>query len=46
MIDKFVRSMAEAMNGIEDGSTILMPGFGVLSGLAPGAPFGQSRCGG
>lgn len=28
MIDKFVRSMAEAMNGIQDGSTILIPGFG------------------
>lgn len=28
MIDKFVRSMAEAMNGIKDGSTILIPGFG------------------
>ena len=28
MIDKFVRSMAEAMNGIRDGSTVLMAGFG------------------
>ncbi|MBL6455732.1 3-oxoacid CoA-transferase subunit A [Belnapia sp. T6] len=28
MIDKFVRSMAEAMNGIRDGSTILVAGFG------------------
>ena len=28
MIDKFVRSMAEAMNGIKDGSTVLMAGFG------------------
>ncbi len=28
MIDKFVRSMAEAMNGIWDGSTVLMAGFG------------------
>ena len=28
MIDKFVRSMAEAMHGIRDGSTVLMPGFG------------------
>ncbi|MCB4821134.1 CoA transferase subunit A [Roseicella aerolata] len=28
MIDKFVRSMAEAMNDIRDGSTILMAGFG------------------
>jgi len=28
MIDKFVRSMAEAMEGIRDGSTILMAGFG------------------
>ncbi len=28
MIDKFVRSMAEAMNGIPDGATILIAGFG------------------
>jgi 3-oxoadipate CoA-transferase alpha subunit len=35
MIDKFVRSMAEAMNGVEDGSTILMPGFGEVG--APNA---------
>ncbi len=28
MIDKFVRSMAEAMNGIKDGSTVLIAGFG------------------
>lgn len=28
MIDKFVRSMAEAMDGIRDGDTILIPGFG------------------
>ncbi len=28
MIDKFVRSLAEAMNGIQDGSTVLMAGFG------------------
>jgi 3-oxoadipate CoA-transferase alpha subunit len=28
MIDKFVRSMAEAMNGIKDGSTVLVAGFG------------------
>ena len=28
MIDKFVRSMAEAMNGIRDGSTVLISGFG------------------
>ena len=28
MIDKFVRSMAEAMAGIKDGSTVLMAGFG------------------
>jgi 3-oxoadipate CoA-transferase alpha subunit len=28
MIDKFVRSMAEAMNGIRDGSTVLIAGFG------------------
>lgn len=27
MIDKFVRSMAEAMNGIKDGSTVLIAGF-------------------
>ncbi len=35
MIDKFVRSMAEAMNGIRDGSTILMAGFGEVG--APNA---------
>ena len=35
MIDKFVRSMAEAMDGIRDGSTILMPGFGEVG--APNA---------
>ena len=28
MIDKFVRSMAEAMEGIRDGSTVLVGGFG------------------
>jgi 3-oxoadipate CoA-transferase alpha subunit len=28
MIDKFVRSMAEAMEGIRDGSTVLIAGFG------------------
>jgi 3-oxoadipate CoA-transferase, alpha subunit len=28
MIDKFVRSMAEAMDGIRDGSTVLIAGFG------------------
>lgn len=28
MIDKFVRSMTEAMNGIKDGSTVLIAGFG------------------
>jgi 3-oxoadipate CoA-transferase alpha subunit len=28
MIDKFVRSMAEAMNGIRDGATVLIAGFG------------------
>lgn len=28
MIDKFVRSMAEAMGGIQDGSTVLIAGFG------------------
>ncbi|TCZ60880.1 CoA transferase subunit A [Roseicella aquatilis] len=35
MIDKFVRSLAEAMDGIRDGSTILMPGFGEVG--APNA---------
>jgi 3-oxoadipate CoA-transferase alpha subunit len=41
MIDKFVRSMAEAMVGIKDGSTVLIGGFGdvgapsaLLDGLA------------
>ncbi len=28
MIDKFVRSMAEAMDGIRDGATVLLGGFG------------------
>ncbi|MBV1800108.1 CoA transferase subunit A [Siccirubricoccus sp. G192] len=28
MINKFVRSMAEAMNGIKDNSTVLLAGFG------------------
>lgn len=28
MIDKFVRSMEEAMHGIKDGSTVLLAGFG------------------
>jgi 3-oxoadipate CoA-transferase alpha subunit len=28
MIDKFVRSVAEAMEGIQDGSTVLIAGFG------------------
>jgi len=28
MIDRFVRSMAEAMNGIRDGSTVMVAGFG------------------
>jgi 3-oxoadipate CoA-transferase alpha subunit len=28
MTDKFVRSLAEAMDGIRDGSTVLMAGFG------------------
>ncbi len=28
MIDKFVRSMAEAMDGIKDGSVVLLGGFG------------------
>ncbi|WP_149539557.1 CoA transferase subunit A [Siccirubricoccus phaeus] len=27
MIDKFVRSMAEAMDGIRDGSVVMIPGF-------------------
>ncbi len=30
MIDKIVRSMAEAMEGIEDGSTVLIGGFGAV----------------
>lgn len=30
MIDKFVRTMAEAMNGIQDGATILLGGFGAV----------------
>ncbi len=41
MIDKFVRSMAEAMDGIKDGATVLVGGFGsvgqpnaLLDGLA------------
>ncbi|NOG72582.1 CoA transferase subunit A [Roseicella sp. DB1501] len=35
MIDKFVRSMAEAMAGIPDGATVMMPGFGEVG--APNA---------
>jgi len=27
MIDKFVRSVAEALDGIKDGSTVLIAGF-------------------
>ncbi len=30
MIDKIVRSMAEAMEGIRDGSTVLIGGFGAV----------------
>jgi 3-oxoadipate CoA-transferase alpha subunit len=30
MIDKFVRSVAEALDGIKDGSTILLGGFGAV----------------
>lgn len=30
MIDKTVRSMAEAMDGIKDGSTVLIGGFGAV----------------
>lgn len=30
MIDKFVRTIAEAMVGIEDGSTVLLGGFGAV----------------
>lgn len=30
MIDKIVRSMAEAMEGIEDGATVLIGGFGAV----------------
>jgi len=30
MIDKFVQSMAEAMDGVEDGSTVLIAGFGAV----------------
>ena len=30
MIDKIVRSMAEAMEGIRDGSTVLLGGFGAV----------------
>jgi len=34
MIDKFVRSVAEALAGIEDGSTVMVAGFGVGTPLA------------
>lgn len=30
MIDKFVRSMAEAMDGVRDGATVLVGGFGAV----------------
>ena len=30
MINKIVRSMAEAMEGIKDGSTVLIGGFGAV----------------
>lgn len=30
MIDKFVQSMADAMEGVEDGSTVLIAGFGAV----------------
>ncbi len=33
MIDKFVRSVAEALQGVRDGATVLVPGFG-----DPGTP--------
>ena len=35
MIDKFVHSMADAMAGIADGSTILLGGFGDVGIPAP-----------
>jgi len=34
MIDKFVRSVAEALAGIEDGSAVMVAGFGVGTPLA------------
>ncbi|MEO8715474.1 MAG: 3-oxoacid CoA-transferase subunit A, partial [Acetobacteraceae bacterium] len=34
MIDKFVRSVAEALAGIKDGSTVMVAGFGVGTPLA------------
>lgn len=34
MINKFVRSMAEAMNGIKDGATVLVAGFGEVGAPA------------
>src|SRR5437868_2052325 len=30
MINKFVKSMADAMDGIKDGSTVLVAGFGTV----------------
>ena len=39
MIDKFVRTMAEAMGGIRDGATVLVAGFaqvGEPAGLIDG----------
>lgn len=30
MIDKFVKTMAEAMNGVRDGATVLVGGFGAV----------------
>ena len=30
MINKIVRSMAEAMDGIQDGATVLLGGFGAV----------------
>jgi acyl CoA:acetate/3-ketoacid CoA transferase alpha subunit len=38
MIDKFVHSMADAMAGVADGSTILLGGFGDV-----GIPTSQSQ---
>ena len=36
MIDKTVRTVAEALNGIPDGATVLMGGFWAGAGAAPG----------